>query len=69
LVEKMSGDHESELVGVGAASDDSDNDDIARSTRTIVPQKSESVEEGYGDQMVRRQQHQQDEEEEEERRR
>jgi hypothetical protein len=67
LVEKTSGDRGSELVGVGAASDYSDNDDIARSIRTIVPHESESVEEGDGDQMARK--HQRDEEEEEERRR
>jgi hypothetical protein len=43
LVEKTSGDHGSELVGVGAASDYSDNDDIARSIRMTVPHESESV--------------------------
>jgi hypothetical protein len=64
LVEKMSGDHGSELVGVGAASD---NDDHAISIRTIVPHKLESVEEDDGDQMVRQEQQQEwDEEEEEE---
>src|SRR5882762_2341712 len=67
LVEKTGGDRGSELVGVGAASDYSDNDDIARSIRTIVPHESESVEEGDGDQMARK--HQRDEKEEEERRR
>ena len=69
LVEKMSGDRGSELVGVGAASDYSDKDDIPRSIRTIVPHESESVEEGDGDQMARKHQHQRDEEEDEERRR
>jgi hypothetical protein len=68
LVEKTSGDRGSELVGVGAASDYSDNDDIARSIRTIVAHESESVEEGDGDQMARKHQHQRDEEEDEERR-
>jgi hypothetical protein len=66
LVEKTSGDRGSEL---GAASDYSDNVDIARSIRTIVPHESESVEEGNGDQMARKHQHQRDEEEDEERRR
>jgi hypothetical protein len=64
LVEKTSGDRGSEL---GAASDYSDNVDIARSIRTIVPHESESVEEGNGDQMARKHQHQRDEEEDEER--
>jgi len=63
-VEKTSGDCGSEL---GAASDYSDNDDIARSIRTIVPHESESVEEGDGDQMAKK--HQRDEDEDEERRR
>jgi hypothetical protein len=43
LVEKTSGDCGSELVGVGAASD---NNNIARSIRTIAPLELESVEDG-----------------------
>jgi hypothetical protein len=50
LVEKMSGDRGSELVGIGVALD---NDDHASSIRTIVLHELESVEEDDGDQMVR----------------
>lgn len=50
LVKKMSGDRGSELVGVGAASD---NDDHVISIRTIVPHELQSVEEDDGDQMTR----------------
>jgi len=63
LVEKTSGDRGSKLVGLGAASD---NNDHARSIRTIVPHELESVEEDDGDQMARKQQR--DEEKDEERR-
>lgn len=62
-VEKLSGDCGSELVGVGAASD---NDDHARSIRMIVLHELESIEEDGGDQTVRQQQQQWDEDEEEE---
>ena len=65
-MEKSSGDCGSELVGVDTASD---NDDHARSIRTIVPHELESVEEDDGDQMARQEQRRQrDEEEDEERR-
>jgi len=66
LGEKMSGDRGSELVGVGAASD---NDDHAISIRTIAPYELESVEEEDGDQMARQEQRQQQDEEEDEERR
>jgi hypothetical protein len=62
-VEKFSGNCGSELMGAGAASD---NDDHARSFRTIMPHELESVEEDDGDQMARQEQQQRDEEEEEE---
>jgi hypothetical protein len=55
LVEKMSGNRGSELVGVGAASD---NDDHARSIGTIVPHELESVEEDDGDQMAKQERQQ-----------
>jgi hypothetical protein len=55
-VEKLSGDCGSELVGVGAASD---NDDHARSIRMIVLHELGSIEEDDGDQMARQKQQQQ----------
>ena len=49
-VEKLSGDFGSELVGVGAASD---NDNHAKSIRTIAPHELDNVEEEDGDKMAR----------------
>jgi hypothetical protein len=50
LRQKTSGDCRSELVGVGAASD---NDNHAKSIRTIVPHELGSVEMEDGDQTAR----------------
>jgi hypothetical protein len=56
LRQNASGDCRSELVGVGAASD---NDDHARSIRMIVLHELGSIEEDDGDQMARQKQQQQ----------